>query len=147
MIGIERAKGADLLDLRRRVLRDGRDHPPAAHPGDEREGTVHLAARVDDAAVVGCVSLIREPRSFEGVEVPVQLVLMAVDPSVQGSGVGALLVAEAQSIIAPDAIWAAARSTALGFYERCGFTVVSDEYIGRMHLPHYDVVWTPADRG
>lgn len=138
---IERVVASDLLELRRRVLRDGRDDPPATHAGDDAVGTIHLAARDSSGVVVGCVSLVRETRSFGDVDVPVQLCLMAVDPSMQATGVGAALVAEAQRSVAPDAIWAAARSTALGFYERCGFDIVSDEYIGRMDLPHHDVVW------
>ena len=44
-VSIGPATAADLLDLRRQVLRDGRDDPPSSHVSDDAPDTVHLAAR------------------------------------------------------------------------------------------------------
>jgi GNAT superfamily N-acetyltransferase len=142
-VTISRAAAPELRDLRRAVLREGRDEPANSHPADDDESTVHLAARDADGVVVGCVTLVRDARSVDGIDVPVHLVLMAVDPTFQGVGVGALLLTEAQRVCRDrgDGIWAAARVSALGFYERFGFRATGDEFVGAMHLPHRMVVW------
>lgn len=143
-VSIGPAPASELLDLRRRVLRDGKDEPPSVHVADDDPATIHLAARDDGSGeIVGCVTLARDQRSFDGVDVPVHLVLMAVAPGRQGERIGERLIAAAKAAVPDDdpRIWAGARSTALGFYERCGFRVVSDEFVGAMHLPHHLVVW------
>lgn len=142
-VSIGPATAADLLDLRRQVLRDGRDDPPSSHVADDDPDTVHLAARDGSGGVVGCVSLVRDSRRFGDVDVDVHLVLMAVAFERQGERIGELLIGAAQAVVSGDGprIWAAARSTALGFYERCGFRAVGDEFVGAMDLPHRLVVW------
>ena len=142
-VSIGPATAADLLDLRREVLREGRDDPPSSHVADDAPDTIHLAARDVSGQVVGGVSLVREPRRFGDVDVAVQLVLMAVAFERQGERIGELLIGAAQTTVPGDGprIWAAARSTALGFYERCGFRSVGDEFVGAMDLPHRLVVW------
>ncbi len=110
---------------------------------DDDPDTVHLAARDGSGGVVGCVSLVRDSRRFGDVDVDVHLVLMAVAFERQGERIGELLITAAQAVVSGDGprIWAAARSTALGFYERCGFRAVGDEFVGAMDLPHRLVVW------
>ncbi len=142
-VSIGPATAAELLDLRRQVLREGRADPPSSHVADDAPDTIHLAARDESGQVVGCVSLVREPRRFGDVDVAVQLVLMAVAFERQGERIGELLIGAAQAAAPGDGprIWAAARSTALGFYERCGYRSVGDEFVGAMDLPHRLVVW------
>jgi predicted GNAT family N-acyltransferase len=56
---------------------------------------------------------------------------MATDAAVRGSGAGRLLVAEGLARVSArggDLVWCDARMTAAGFYERMGFTVVTDEF-------------------
>lgn len=139
---VERVAAIDLVDVRRRVLRDGRTDLSADHPADDDPTTVHLAVR-NDGEVVGAVTLLRDSRTVEGVDVAVHLVLMAVAPEHQGQGIGAMLIAEAQSQCGRDGsgIWAAARISALGFYERLGFRADGEEFIGAMDLRHRLVVW------
>jgi GNAT superfamily N-acetyltransferase len=65
---------------------------------------------------------------------------MAVAPGLQGSGIGAKVLLGAIDVVR-DAraplLWANARVTALGFYERLGFQVYGEEYIyGPSALPH-----------
>ena len=55
----------------------------------------------------------------------VELAFMAVDPALQGRGIGSAVMAEAiRRLKATDSVilWANARDSALRFYERCGFT-------------------------
>lgn len=142
-VSIGSATASELLELRRRVLRDGKDDPPSAHVADDDPDTIHLAARDGSGVVVGCVTVASDPREFDGVDVPMHLVLMAVAPERRGEGIGERLVHAAQDAASGrgSGMWAAARSTALGFYERCEFRVVGDEFVGAMHLPHHLVVW------
>jgi predicted GNAT family N-acyltransferase len=56
---------------------------------------------------------------------------MATEPDVRGSGAGRALVVEGLALVAArggDVVWCDARVGAAGFYERMGFTVVTDEF-------------------
>src|SRR5207245_1459574 len=65
---------------------------------------------------------------------------MAVDPAVQGRGVGRLLldggVARARGA-GVSRLWAHGRDSALGFYQRLGWSVVGDGYVTAIGLPHH----------
>ncbi|OMQ15306.1 hypothetical protein A7K94_0210455 [Modestobacter sp. VKM Ac-2676] len=68
---------------------------------------------------------------------------MATDPRVRGLGVGRALVAEGLVWVAAhggDLVWCDARAAAVGFYERIGFTTVTDEYELRPVGPHRGMV-------
>lgn len=124
--------------LRHAVLRPHQTLDEMVYPGDETPGTMHFGAFVQgNANPVGIVTLSPEPR--EGVAW--RLRGMATDPSVRGLGAGVLLVQacieHAGSTSHPDAetdahgsagIWCNARTSAIGFYERCGFIVVSEPF-------------------
>ena len=73
-----------------------------------------------------------------------QLRGMAIEPDRQGEGIGAHLLAagiERCAAAGSELVWAHARSTALDFYVRHGFTVSGDEYIEpATGLAHVDVV-------
>ncbi|MGI8493555.1 MAG: GNAT family N-acetyltransferase [Acidimicrobiales bacterium] len=129
----------ELVPLRRRVLRDGRDEPRATTPGDALASTLHLGAMVP-AGIVGCVSLARETGP-EGTDL--RLSSMAVAAEARGLGIGRALVDLAQRLAggAGFSIWARARDSAIAFYGRCGFSVVGDGFIGNMDLPHHIIVW------
>jgi GNAT superfamily N-acetyltransferase len=66
---------------------------------------------------------------------------MAVDPSMQGTGVGRLVLAEGMNAARESGsslLWANARTSALGFYERMGWKVIGEEFIATdSGLPHY----------
>ena len=100
--------------------------------GDEDPATVHLAARTVDGAVVGVVRFHPAPCPYRsGATAPWQLRGMATDPTVRGAGVGRALVEEGRSRVAArggDLVWCDARVPVIGFYERMGFTVVSEPF-------------------
>ena len=129
-------------DLRRRVLRAGRPDADFTFPEDAAAGTFHLAAQ--DPDVIGVATFIPAPTQDRAGRTTYQLRGMAVDPSRQGQGVGRqLLDAAAERLRAAgvDAVWANARDTALGFYERLGWEIVGDGYVhGPMGLPHHLVI-------
>jgi predicted GNAT family N-acyltransferase len=115
--------------LRGSVLRP--DGGEITWAGDEDPATFHLAARTDER-VVGVVRFSPaacpwrpEARS------PWQLRGMATDAAVRGTGAGRLLVDDGLARVAArggDLVWCDARVPAAGFYERMGFTVVTEPF-------------------
>jgi GNAT superfamily N-acetyltransferase len=77
-----------------------------------------------------------------------QLRGMATDPDFRGAGVGTRLLAHAEAALAKRSdfrqIWCNARSAAVGFYRKQGWTVVSDEFQIPGVGPHYKMTKTLA---
>ena len=121
--------------LRAKVLRPGLAVDRVGFPGDDDPGTFHLAAVDDTDTVVGIVSLI--PDGAAGV----RLRSMAVDPALQGSGVGRLLIeAAVERLRAAGAqrVWCNARDPAIGFYERLGWAVTGPGFVDDvLGIPHH----------
>jgi predicted GNAT family N-acyltransferase len=115
--------------LRRAVLRpDGGD---LVWAGDEDPASFHLAALTGDR-VVGVVRFSPAPCPWRpDSDAPWQLRGMATEPAVRGSGAGKALVVDGLARVRArggDLVWCDARVPAAGFYERMGFTVVSEEF-------------------
>jgi len=126
---------ADTYPLRRQVLRNDTPSHDVAFDVDDLAGTFHLGVlhAVDLVAVSTWA-----PRPHRG-EPAVQLRGMATLPSMQGRGIGAMLLEAGSSraaVVAP-LLWARARDTALPFYLRHGFTIEGegfvDEATGKPH--------------
>jgi predicted GNAT family N-acyltransferase len=130
-----------VLPLRSAVLRGG---GPAGMSGDDDPATVHLAARAAGGRVVGVVRYSPAPCPWRpDARAPWQLRGMATDPGVRGLGAGRALVVEGLARVAArggDLVWCDARTTAAGFYERMGFTVVTGEYDKPGIGPHVGMV-------
>jgi ribosomal protein S18 acetylase RimI-like enzyme len=131
---------AELVALRRAVLRDGRPDLPASYPSDDEPSSLHLGLMTPVGRLAGCVTVLEEP--FPGFA-SLHLVLMAVDPDLRRQGVGRALVGAVQGSAAAAGrnVWAAARLTALEFYVALGFTAMGDVFTGAMDLPHRRVLW------
>jgi predicted GNAT family N-acyltransferase len=116
--------------LRRAVLRPNGGEITWA--GDEDPATFHLAARTPHGRVVGVVRFSPAACPWRGDPAsPWQLRGMATDPAVRGSGAGRALLDEGLARVAArggDLVWCDARTTASGFYERMGFTVVTEPF-------------------
>ncbi|WNV76423.1 GNAT family N-acetyltransferase [Geodermatophilus sp. DSM 44513] len=128
-------------DLRRAVLRPGAGD--VAWPGDDDPDTVHLAARAPDGRVLGVVRLSPAPCPWRAARAPWQLRGMATDPAARGTGVGRLLLDACLAAVAErggDLLWCHARTTAAGFYERFGLTVVTAPYDKPGIGPHVGMV-------
>jgi predicted GNAT family N-acyltransferase len=116
--------------LRRAVLRpDGGD---LTWVGDQDETTVHLAAR-DGAGRVVVVARFHPASCPWRPEAssPWQLRGMATGPEARGTGAGRALLVDGLARVAVrggDLVWCDARVTAAGFYERMGFTVVTEPF-------------------
>ena len=134
--------------LRGAVLRPGGGE--IAWAGDEDPRTFHLAARSHDGTVVGVVRFSPAPCPWRDAGAPWQLRGMATDATVRGSGAGRALVDDGMVRIAArggDLVWCDARVTAAGFYERMGFTVVTEPFEKPGIGPHVGMFRdvTPAD--
>ena len=125
--------------LWRDVLREGRPVARLADPA----GTFHLAARSSER-LVGVVrfSPVACPWRPEA-RAPWQLRGMATDAGARGTGAGRALVTEGLARVAArggDLVWCDARVAAIGFYERMGFAVVTEEFWKPEGGPHRGMV-------
>ena len=128
--------------LRLAVLRADTPTKDVAFPEDSWPGALHLGVRLD-GDLVATSSWI--PREHHG-QPAVQLRGMATAHSVQGTGVGGLLLeagcARYQAAGVPT-VWARDRDAALAFYLRHGFEVEGEGFIDlATQLPHHLVVRT-----
>jgi GNAT superfamily N-acetyltransferase len=150
---VTEVSAAEVLPVRRRVLRDGRDDLPAGFPEDDLAEAVHVAALdAEGAEAVAVATFFPSPLDGHGYHgrAAWQLRGMAVLPELQGTGVGAAVLragVEAVRRAGGDLLWAHARDSALGFYQRQGWSVVGDGFVyGVMGLPHHLVVFDLAGR-
>jgi predicted dehydrogenase/GNAT superfamily N-acetyltransferase len=131
--------------LRMRVLRRGTPSQDSHYAQDDAPGTVHLGALYDGRLVGVSTWAVEEYPGRRG-GAAVRLRGMAVEDGLQGSGIGASLVAtgvERALHSGATLVWASARDAVLGFYERQGFEVVGDGYIDvATALPHHDIIRT-----
>ena len=128
-VSVDEVSAEVTYELRGAVLRPNGGEVTWA--GDEDPATFHLAVRVD-GAVVGVVRFSPAPCPWRPLaRAPWQLRGMATEAAVRGSGAGRALVADGLARVADrggDLVWCDARVAAAGFYERMGFTVVTDEF-------------------
>ncbi len=137
------AVGIDVvLPLRAAVLRPGLPVDLARYEQDGQPGTVHLAAFDPDGEVVGCSTWSPEPWAGRP---GWRLRGMATAASARGRGVGGRLVSAGLALgvaSGADVAWCNARTSALGFYGRYGFTAVGEEFQVEHAGPHYRM-WRP----
>jgi predicted GNAT family N-acyltransferase len=111
--------------------------------GDEDPATFHLAARLDDR-VVGVVRFSPAPCPWRPLARSAwQLRGMATEAAARGTGVGRAMVEDGLGRVAErggDVVWCDARVSAAVFYERMGFTVVTEEYEKAGIGPHVGMV-------
>jgi predicted GNAT family N-acyltransferase len=134
--------------LWRDVLREGRPVPRLEDPA----GTFHLAARTSSGTLVGVVRFSPVPCPWRPeATAPWQLRGMATDPAVRGTGTGRALITEGLARVARhggDLVWCDARVAAVGFYERMGFAVVTEEFMKPEGGPHRGMlIGLPAPGG
>ena len=129
-VTVDEVPAALTYELRRAVLRP--DGGEITWAGDEDPATFHLAARTPDDRVVGVVRFSPAPCPWRPLAAaPWQLRGMATDPAFRGSGAGRALVVDGLARVAArggDLVLCDARVGAAGFYERMGFTVVTEEF-------------------
>jgi GNAT superfamily N-acetyltransferase len=139
-ITCRRAAVAEILPLRHRILRTGLPFEAARFEGDSDPATRHYAA-VTGEVPVGCLTLI--PSAWEG-RPAWQLRGMATDANEQRKGLGRQLleaaVADARVDEPERIVWCNARTSAVGFYEKLGWQVVSEPFDVPTAGPHVKMV-------
>ncbi len=146
---IHRVHVERIIDLRHRVLRNGLPRRMAFFESDDAPTTVHLAAihvgamhpaSPERDAIVGCATVLV---NFWDGRPACQLRGMAVDPAYERSGIGRKLLEEVEKVAAGNGVkilWANARTTAIGFYKKLGWTVESEEFEIPTAGPHFKIV-------
>ncbi|MFT7583171.1 MAG: putative GNAT family N-acyltransferase [Myxococcota bacterium] len=122
-------------DLRYRLLRAPIGMPRGSEENRDEAACRHVVALDGADQVVGCL-IFRRDDATRG-----QLMQMAVDPSVHGSGVGRAVVESLEATMAAEGlktIYLHARETAVGFYEKLGYTVYGEPY-DEVGIPHRDM--------
>lgn len=149
-VQVRAASAEEVIDLRHAVLRPGQPREAAMYDVDVRPATRHFVATID-GAVVGCVTIFPSPWRGGGESGggndetdpdAWQLRGMGVAPDVQSAGVGRKLLEAVDAFLRtlappppppsptgrPMLVWCNARVTAMGFYQRCGWTVASEVF-------------------
>lgn len=127
-----------VLPLRALVLRDGGPLDTARFAEDE--GALHVA--VLDPEVVACATTFPSPRDGEPDAWRIRGV--AVHPARRGEGLGEAVVRAAMDAAGVTAWWCTARVSAVGFWERLGFTAEEDVPYS---LPHGGLHHTMSSKG
>jgi GNAT superfamily N-acetyltransferase len=138
-------EAAHTHDLRRRVLRDGHaEH--LVFPEDDRPGAFHLGGwLVHGGPLVAVASFSPEPTPHRPGRRAARLRGMVTEPGNQGQGLGRGLLEEALRRLRAggiEVLWANARDSAIGFYERLGFEVIGEGFLAGPagDIPHHIVV-------
>lgn len=138
-VRVEVVPAAVTQELRRAVLRPHWTPEQMAANGD---GAPNIAVFAGDA-VVACASVREEPMPDDPRPGDWRLRGMASDPATRGEGYGSRALEGAVAYVREHGgrrIWCNARTGALGFYERHGFTAVGEEFDAPDAGPHY-LMW------
>ena len=134
---IRRCSVGEIINLRHRVLRAGRPIESANLTDDHAESTIHYAL-FEDGKAVSCLSLMHSQLDSE---IAWQLRGMAADVGLQGKGLGGKLLKyamdDARALGFSNVMWCNARITAVGFYEKYGWKVCSEEFDVPLVGPHF----------
>ena len=135
-----RVEVKEILALRHRVLRGGQPPETARFDGALAPPTRHYAA-FRGGEPISCLSLVASAWAGRPAW---QLRGMATEAPLQRRGIGRALLVAALADAARDApgreAWCNARTSAIGFYERLGWTVVSEPFEIPTVGPHVKMV-------
>jgi GNAT superfamily N-acetyltransferase len=126
-VRIRLGTAAELIGLRHAILRPGLPRETAIFDDDEHPQTRHVVALLGKDRVVGCATVI--PSTWDGAAAW-QLRAMATAPVVRGTGVGRAVLTYVENLLLAHTdthlLWCHARVSAVGFYEKLGWRVVSE---------------------
>jgi GNAT superfamily N-acetyltransferase len=133
--------------LRRQVLRAGTPSTDVHLGEDDDPAAFHLGIQ-RDGALVACVSFSPQQMPARPDVEAWRFRAMAVDERYQGEGLGRIVLLAGFDRLRARAVplvWAKARDTAIGFYERLGMVVVGDGFIDEATaLAHHVMIREPV---
>lgn len=128
--------------LRHKVLRPHQKPEELVYPGDSEPGSLHAGYFVD-GVLVGIASAVRNPMPGQAASSAWQLRGMAVLPEFRGRGAGTAMLSACIAHVARSQgtlLWCNARTPAVGFYRRLGFTTKGEEFEVPVSGPHF-LMW------
>ncbi|MBR9812697.1 GNAT family N-acetyltransferase [bacterium] len=146
---IKRVDAEQVWPLRHKLLRPHQALEESRYPGDEHRDAGHFAAFAG-RKMVGITSVFHEAHpdiDDRSGEQQWRLRGMATAEAVRGTGAGgALLLAGIDHVVTRHGkvLWCNARTPAVGFYERHGFTVIGEEFEIDPIGPHYLMRYSPS---
>ncbi len=126
-------------DIRHEVLRPGRPRETCVFEGDDLPFAKHFGAFEDDH-LLGTASVFPVNSNAFPEENQLQMRGMAVLPKWQGTGIGALLLREAERYAKEkhfSILWFNARVAAVPFYKKMGYEISGTEFEVTDVGPHY----------
>ena len=123
-----------MIELRKSVLRKPLGLTYSKEDLERDQHDLLIGAFEDDEILACCILTKKDPGTF-------QLRQMAVDQRMQRIGVGAAIMHFAENLAKDSGgreIMMHARKTAIGFYEKLGYTAEGDEF-SEVGIPHVEM--------
>ncbi len=136
---VKQIEAKDTYQLRSEVLRQGLPIESCHFDGDFDDNTFHLGAFQDDKLTSVASFYLKRNKSIED-EYQYQLRGMATKLASQGKGLSSALLRTAFPIVQRNHVkmlWCNARVSAVDFYKKVGFEIISDEFHVENVGPHY----------
>lgn len=147
---IEEILSKQTLALRKEILRPGKDISTCIFEGDDAPDTRHFGAVDEKGRIVGVVSVYCKGHPSLHQESAWQIRAMATSTACRGQGVGSLLLVSAEHYAkrsGASVMWTNARTPAIGFYTKAGYSVISEEFMIEDIGPHYLVMKSLDNQG
>ena len=131
MINIRQIDAETTFSVRHPVLRAGKPIETCQFDGDNFESTLHFGC-YEDEKLIGVASLFRKISDLSSNSNQFQLRGMAVLPSHQKMGIGALLFNHCKEYCKTQdnaVLWFNARTSAASFYQKLGCYSIGDAFI------------------
>ena len=139
---IKRITAEQTIPLRSKVLRQGLPLESCVFPADSLPGTFHLGYFKEEQLI--CIATFMPEDYKDKGTGGIRLRGMGTDPVFAGQGFGAELIKFAINELTSDQasyIWCNARSSAVGFYSKLGFELISEEFDIPGVGPHFDMYY------
>jgi predicted GNAT family N-acyltransferase len=143
VVKIRQVSASEVYPLRHKVLRPKQTLADCVWAQDTDPDTAHFAAE-HNGQIIGIASLAICPRDGDPPNTW-RLRGMATEPSCQGQGIGAQVLAACLDHArrqGSSLMWCNARTSALAFYRKHGFETVGEEFETKGVGPHYVMVRT-----
>lgn len=131
----------EILPLRSLVLRENKGVEFAGFLEDSMKGVFHIGYFVDQ--LVTCIASFMPVQDKEIGQGGWQLRGMATHPDFKGMGLGTEVLAYANTLLLEKGvsyIWCNARASAVPFYEKNMYKVISKEFIIENIGPHFKMI-------